>query len=172
MNNLKAFFDALSNIAAGRNYISFIAGIITPLMLLGVVDDAQRAELLAALNQFGDALEALFGASKRVFAAVTPVVAVVMALFAGKKSTIEVLLGLLKKSNETAAPKDQVSVLASPEIIEKVGQSPTMIPKDQAVIVASPAIANANPSPNVMSSDEFKVVSVDKAPSAPAIQPQ
>lgn len=172
MKKFIEFFRSFYNFAAGRHYVTFAAGILTPLLLLGVVDDAQRAELLAALNQFGDALEALFGASKRVFAAVTPIALGVMAFLAGKKSTLETLLGLIQQKNDTASAKDQVTMIASPEMVEKVGESATLISKDQAMVVASPEVAKANPSPNVMSSADVKVVPASLAPNVMAIQPQ
>lgn len=165
-------FKTLSNAAAGKSYIQFIVGAMTPLMFIGVVDDAQRAELLAALNQFGDALNDLLGASKRILVIATPIAGGVIAWFTAQSGTFKGLVSALTKKNDDRPPEEKVTIIAPPKVVEQVGASSSVIANNEAIVVAAPEVAQNNPSPNVISTDEVKVVPVDKTQGSVAIQPQ
>lgn len=159
------FLAGAASVAAGKGYMIFVAGGLSPLIFLGVIDEGQRQQVFVAVNEIAKGFELMIGGATKLVTVGSAIVIAVLG-FLNNPSLKGIFEALAKKN---------VAAVAPPEIAAKIGAS-NVISTAEAVVVASPAAATATPAlvnnPAVLSSNEATVVApADAKPNATVLNP-
>lgn len=86
---MKEILQALSSIAASRNYASSLAGAITVMVALGAVDHDTANAMVAAFQQMMDGLGMMVGGAKKLYLLAAPIAITVIAKYAGSAGSLK-----------------------------------------------------------------------------------
>lgn len=126
---MKEILQALSTIAASRNYASSLAGAVMVVVALGAVDHDTANAMVAAFQQMMDGLGMMVGGAKKLYLLAAPIAVTLIAKYAGTASSL----------------KSRLISITNDKTVEIQGQ--IVVPAEVAAAVPSKqVVADQNPS--------------------------
>lgn len=114
---MKEFLQALSTIAAQRNYASSLAGVVAVVIALGAVDPTTAHSMVDAFQQMMDGLGQFVMGAKKLYLVAAPVVVMLCAKYAGVAASLK---GRLTSIANDPDVKIEGKIIAPPEVAAAV----------------------------------------------------
>ena len=136
-SNVPGIFKTLTSVAANRNWVSGATGILFAFAALGAMSPEQAQAMVAGAQEFMNGLGVMVGGAKKIWLAIPAGVIATMAAWAGRSSTLlGVLTWLGNSKNQTKG-----IVVVAPDGIANAIPSPTVVSKDIATVVVPAPVA-------------------------------